>query len=503
MNLGLPVVVDIAVSIIFVYFTLSLLSSEIQELLKTLLQWRAVHLKKSIEGLLVGNDPEQSQEARELANKIYENPLLRSLNHKSKEGLASTIRKPLDGASKILKGDPRKRVFGQQTSGPSYISPTVFSASLLNTFDFVAIYRKLLACRLRGTLQEMVPNQSAYEEKLQDEINLILTAFESKKISLDKAVQEIAEEAKKDEDIFDPERFQKSFSSPKTIERFADKMQISLSDTIRIVRKYATLKQESLTTITKDLGDNPSFEDTKIYLEKIRQKNPEIDKILPTSADQTFLVFALIFTNPEIRTLVDALPPIPDALGNNLEILADKALSKIDDLTQEVDQFEQEVSTWFDSSMDRAKGVYNRNAKMITMIIAFVIAVAANADTFYMIDQFANEKAVSASVIQIIDKLPLKTLEEPEELSTTINELTAKTSLPIGWQPETLKGQHHSTFILLRPFPFLVQRIPGWVVTGFAISMGAGFWYELLKKFVDIKNVGKKPPQPESIAKTQ
>ena len=83
MNLGLPVIVDITISLILIYFALSLLSSEIQELLTTLLQWRAVHLKQSIEGLLVGNDPEKSQEARELANKIYANPLLRSLNHKS------------------------------------------------------------------------------------------------------------------------------------------------------------------------------------------------------------------------------------------------------------------------------------------------------------------------------------------------------------------------------------------------------------------------------------
>ena len=52
MNLGLSVIVDITISLIVIYFALSLLSSEIQELLTTLLQWRAVHLKQSIEGLL-------------------------------------------------------------------------------------------------------------------------------------------------------------------------------------------------------------------------------------------------------------------------------------------------------------------------------------------------------------------------------------------------------------------------------------------------------------------
>jgi len=501
MNLGLPIVVDIAISLIFVYFTLSLLSSEVQELLKTLLQWRAVHLKESIEGLLVGNDPEQSQEARELANRIYANPLLRSLNHKSKEGVASSVRKPLEGVSKIFKGDPSKRVFGEQTSGPSHIPSEVFSASLLKTFDFVGIYRKLVTYRLQVTLKDMIPQQSDYDERLKDDIDLILTAFETKKISLDKAIHELAAEAKKDEDIFNPERFQKCFGTPEAIERFADKMQISLSDTIGVVRQYLSFKQESLVTISKELGDNPSFEDAKTNLQKLREQNPDIDQVLPNSIDQTFLILVLIFTNPEIRSLIEALPPIPPALGENLESLAGKALSKIDNLAQEVNQFEQEVSTWFDSSMDRATGVYNRNSKVITMIIALVVAIAANADTFYMIHQFANEKALSASVIQVIEQLPVETLEQPDQISDTINELSATTSLPIGWQPATIEGQQRSTFILLKPLPFLIQRIPGWLITGFAISMGAAFWYELLKKFVDISNIGKKPTQSGTVTK--
>jgi hypothetical protein len=47
--MNLPFVLDVAIGLIFVYLILSLLTSEIQELLATLLQWRAAHLKKSIE----------------------------------------------------------------------------------------------------------------------------------------------------------------------------------------------------------------------------------------------------------------------------------------------------------------------------------------------------------------------------------------------------------------------------------------------------------------------
>ncbi|NJN75070.1 MAG: hypothetical protein HC796_00885 [Synechococcaceae cyanobacterium RL_1_2] len=54
MTIDLPVIVDVVIGLVFIYFILSLLASEIQELLATILQWRAKHLKESIEMLLMG-----------------------------------------------------------------------------------------------------------------------------------------------------------------------------------------------------------------------------------------------------------------------------------------------------------------------------------------------------------------------------------------------------------------------------------------------------------------
>ena len=53
--MNLPFIVDVAIGLVFIYLILSLLSSEIQEILATILQWRAAHLKKSIEILLMGD----------------------------------------------------------------------------------------------------------------------------------------------------------------------------------------------------------------------------------------------------------------------------------------------------------------------------------------------------------------------------------------------------------------------------------------------------------------
>ncbi len=53
--MNLPAILDIAIALIFIYLILSLLSSEIQEIIAALLEWRAKNLKEAIETLLGGS----------------------------------------------------------------------------------------------------------------------------------------------------------------------------------------------------------------------------------------------------------------------------------------------------------------------------------------------------------------------------------------------------------------------------------------------------------------
>jgi hypothetical protein len=43
-------------------------------------------------------------------------------------------------------------------------------------------------------------------------------------------------------------------------------------------------------------------------------------------------------------------------------------------------------------------------------------------------------------------------------------------------------------------WPAFMVKLFGWILSGVAISMGAGFWFEALNKIINIRNAGKKPP---------
>jgi hypothetical protein len=47
------------------------------------------------------------------------------------------------------------------------------------------------------------------------------------------------------------------------------------------------------------------------------------------------------------------------------------------------------------------------------------------------------------------------------------------------------------------PIPFIPRRLLGWLISGFAISMGSTFWFNVLKKVINVRNTGDKPASVE------
>ncbi len=99
--MSLPAIVDVAIGLIFIYLILSLLASEIQEFIATIFQWRSKHLRESIEILLNGGIPDKNLnssqvkkeilKAKKLVNKIYQHPLINSLNYDNEKSLPNSF----------------------------------------------------------------------------------------------------------------------------------------------------------------------------------------------------------------------------------------------------------------------------------------------------------------------------------------------------------------------------------------------------------------------------
>lgn len=152
--MNLPLVFDIAIGLIFIYLILSLLASEIQELIATLLQWRAEHLKKSIEILLTGEEVDAPLNRR-FADELYRSPLIKALNQEGKGIFATFFRRISQRLGDFYRAITRTRnVFGEQRSGPSYIPSEAFTVALLQKLDLETLSQKVSELTIRQFSEE-------------------------------------------------------------------------------------------------------------------------------------------------------------------------------------------------------------------------------------------------------------------------------------------------------------------------------------------------------------
>ncbi len=155
--MNLPFVLDVAIGLIFTYLILSLLASELQELLSTVLQWRAKHLKDSIEVLMAGGTGSRHEDqVKDLVSRLYNDPLLKNVNQEAKGLFARGFRQ----LSRFFPGNRVGAFGGQRTTGPSYVASETFATSLLEQLGITSLISKLTEVRFEKFVARIVGDYS-------------------------------------------------------------------------------------------------------------------------------------------------------------------------------------------------------------------------------------------------------------------------------------------------------------------------------------------------------
>ena len=444
--MNLPLVVDIAIGIIFIYLTLSLLSSEIHELITTLLQWRAEHLRNSIRVLLEGGgkseiDPmlkQREEEVQVLTDRLYSHPLIRSLNQEAKGNLAQFNRRISDavisGVYEVLswflnffnrlRGNPKatlRNPFTNHTSCPSHIPPETFASTILETFQMSELGRLVTVSRLEKFQQRQVSALLKKEQYLQDPESRRLMTERLKQMTRDwnKTRQEFAEGG---------------ISLSAAIDRMENSLNGYIGYCEQFIREPDSVKTFFLYELNyaKDRYYNPT-EKPRI-LETLRPTlNELIDLVQNKPRIYQQLEAAFRDKNSPtyqgFKTVIDHIPDLPEPLQNSLKALTDKIGTRKASLEDEIQELQTQLETWFDRSMARASGVYRRNARGIAILIGFLIAIATNADTFFMIDSLSQNTLLRETISDYAQTEVART-QNLDEVKRNVRDQLDDVSLP-------------------------------------------------------------------------
>ena len=529
--MSLPFILDITIGLIFIYLILSLLASEIQEMITTVLQWRAVHLKKSIE-ILVAGDASNSDNERVISfvNDLYNHPLIKSVNQESKGFLTNLPRKLIWFLSSLpvkfsLSGEKRtKSIFGytqyktedikddnsksMKHSAPSYIPADTFATTLMETLGIPVLVQKLTESRLINFKNEQLHEIQNILLKFHNQVNNIDDHINTFSVNIYHDFTEIVEESFA-KIIADFEKDKTDLATSinrmqQSIDRYIEVFQEEMPDDF-----FAGKTLQKLKFFREDIFSN--IEQT-IALKCLRPNIHEVIQLINIGSDvhqglrnefqdkdsevyQKFQYFS-----EQLRIFTKTLPP---SVINNMATLAKRAEIKAKTKEEGIYILQQEIEQTFDKSMERATGVYRRNAKGVALLIGFTIAILANADAFHIVSRLSKDSSVRIAIVnsagQIVQSNNLDSSKNLANLKQQTEEVLGDIALPIGWSAINLEQQidwnrsNKYNFSIWKA----ITMIFGWFVSGIAISMGAPFWFDLLGKIVNVRNAAK-PPKSET-----
>jgi hypothetical protein len=204
---------------------------------------------------------------------------------------------------------------------------------------------------------------------------------------------------------------------------------------------------------------------------------------------------------------IQPLLPLRNAVNTLTNEAVKKALlTLIDAAGNNVSQARINIENWFNSGMDRVGGWYKRRVQKIIFVLGFILVICINADSIAIFNNLANERPLRSAIVDAAERLPVKKASDSSQIlgiKSGIDSLY-QLGLPIGWNWKSKLNPNifaTSNVNAIPPFDFKTAlfsslwlwfiKVIGWLITAFAISLGAPFWFDTLNKVMAVRSTVK------------
>jgi hypothetical protein len=184
---------------------------------------------------------------------------------------------------------------------------------------------------------------------------------------------------------------------------------------------------------------------------------------------------------------------------------------------------QEKIEVWYEQAMDRVSGWYKRTAQIRVFVLATLLTVMMSADTLKILRGMWNNATISSLIVesakQRFQKERPDARGQPKVTNNNVDDPTASTptALPerdvisysekqllnqvTGWQGDWYgdwPGRNRRGFWAWIGY-LMEQRLGGWLITVLAVSLGAPFWFDTLKKFMNVRNAGIPPERSSGV----
>jgi hypothetical protein len=514
-------ILEVAIGLVFIYFILSLICSHINEIIAGLFKWRARDLEQGIQNLLC--DPETTQA-------VMNNPMIKAMGNTKAETLVVRL-------ATRLRGTPIR------AGKPSYISSQTFVEALFDQ----------LAPAMAGPITVERIQRGAWElvNTTLDEVNVEFAklyaaptppgATPQKNLAALKMTLTPQQQLKVKERVDGKQTIGHAILSLIDQSNPSQKAPVTVGDVQALIARLAESQQkladavaqaQSLDEIRVIARASPESNLRMAVLDLLEKGPPNLEDVqrLVARLAQSFSYDQLIAAaaHPE-KTL--------DAIRKNLLTLPESSartavVAFIDQGQASLEDARKSVEVWYDDAMDRVSGIYKRRIQYWLFVIAAVLVVSTGADTLQIVHTLSINQTLRSSLAAEANRaveaarsaapdgsfaLPVNTngrtttttvrlAASGTMTTTTITTAVSDTSALVDElnQFSQLLGYADSQALgagdpwsqpsfWRRAF----QKYLGLLITTFAVSLGAPFWFDLLQKVSNIRAAGPPPEKAE------
>lgn len=246
------------------------------------------------------------------------------------------------------------------------------------------------------------------------------------------------------------------------------------------IAQIFALRSKSLAAGIKEIAGE--IKGSKILSSPLLIGNPEVNKRITNIPAEQF-VDAVLQTGDKVATSAEdiksAVAALPD--GRLKQVLT-LYLSKGE---TDLIGFRDQAAEYYNEFMETVSAMYKQRTHTIMLVLGFVVAFAFNADSIKMAQHIWDNDALRTKLEAAAEKLA--GANTAEEVTAAMRD-NALNDLPIGWQCNSSAASPIG--FTCKPPETGYAAILGWLITGFALSFGSKFWFDLLKSVINIRGAG-------------
>ncbi len=190
------------------------------------------------------------------------------------------------------------------------------------------------------------------------------------------------------------------------------------------------------------------------------------------------------------------------------------------------------LESWFNDAMDRLSGAYKRRATTIAFIIGLLLALILNVDSINVASSLWREPVLRQAIIAQAHNFTAPVYSPGDMVTSPLINISALETqlqglhIPLGWTIYPIDvSPKQCSFLPIKPGQVwgirsldslgkpicngiynLPGNLNGWLakilgllIAGLAAAQGAPFWFDILKKFINIRGTGMNPAEGKPV----